>query len=490
MTNARNWLTGLVLLAALATCHEVLAQTTTTKPRSLQRASNHSAAARSASRVRKISHQAPPAKEPERSLLVESQPIESGIVDSDFAESSIVDSSIVGLPDAAAGDCCGDCVSACQTCCPGGWLQAEYLMWWPRPMQIPTLVTSGTEASEGVLGEAGTQTLLGDEMLNQLYSGVRLRLGMWTDPSHTYAWEADGFMIGEVTDSSTFSGTGAAGSGVIARPFFNVLTGTEAPNGQEDAELVAFPGQLSGSVTVEARSRMHGVGLHGMRTFGDTCGCGPALWGCGTVPTRSHFAGFVGWRYLDLDESLQINENLTSLLPSPDNGQFLLEDRFETDNTFHGVDLGVVWQAGQGPYSLDVLMRLALGSVRQNVSIAGSTTLRGSGGSGNNFEDATGGLLAQRTNIGDYSRNRFAVVPELGLNLGYAISPQWRATIGYTFMYWSSVARPGDQIDRDVNPNLLPPETTPFTGLARPAFAFVESDLWINGLSIGLERTW
>ena len=144
----------------------------------------------------------------------------------------------------------------------------------------------------------------------------------------------------------------------------------------------------------------------------------------------------------------------------------------------------------RGPYSLDLLMRMALGTNHQSVTIAGSTSLSGSGSASNNFANATGGLLAQRTNIGDYSRNRFAVVPELGITLGYAISPQWRATVGYTFLYWSSVVRPGDQIDRDVNPNLFPPEVTPFTGLERPAFTFVESDLWVNGLSVGLERTW
>ncbi len=76
------------------------------------------------------------------------------------------------------------------------------------------------------------------------------------------------------------------------------------------------------------------------------------------------------------------------------------------------------------------------------------------------------------------------------MTLGYCLCPQWRVKLGYTFLYWSSVVRPGDQIDRDVNPNLLPPEATPLTGLQRPVFTFVESDLWVNGLNLGLERTW
>ena len=47
---------------------------------------------------------------------------------------------------------CGACLDPCRSCLFGGWVQGEYLMWWPRAMQIPALVTSGTQASEGVLG--------------------------------------------------------------------------------------------------------------------------------------------------------------------------------------------------------------------------------------------------------------------------------------------------------------------------------------------------
>lgn len=227
-----------------------------------------------------------------------------------------------------------------------------------------------------------------------------------------------------------------------------------------------------------------------MRTFVQSSGCAPSVVGCEGTPVSCLVGGFAGWRHLGLSEDLQINENLTSLLPSPENGQFLIEDLFETNNTFNGADLGVVWQTTRGQFSLDLLMRLAVGSTHQSVLINGSTTISGSSVAGNNFQDATGGLLAQRTNIGEYSRSRVAVVPELGVTLGYVMTPQWRATLGYSFLYWSNVVRPGDQIDRNINPNLIPPEMRPLTGLERPVFTFVESDMWVNGLSVGLERTW
>jgi hypothetical protein len=62
--------------------------------------------------------------------------------------------------------------------------------------------------------------------------------------------------------------------------------------------------------------------------------------------------------------------------------------------------------------------------------------------------------------------------------------------VGYSLIYWSRVVRPGDQIDLDVNPDYLPPATTPVTGPARPRFVFRESDFWAQGLSVGGDLRW
>jgi hypothetical protein len=162
---------------------------------------------------------------------------------------------------------CVSCATACQACGCEGWVHGEYLLWGPRPMDVPALVTGSPAAAEGVLGQPGTETLVGGQLLDQMYSGARLRFGLWADPCHQHAWEVEGFYIGEANDRYSFSGTGAAGTTVLARPFFNVLTSTNFPNGREDAQLVASPGELSGTVTVEANSRLYGVGIHGMRVF-------------------------------------------------------------------------------------------------------------------------------------------------------------------------------------------------------------------------------
>ena len=105
----------------------------------------------------------------------------------------------------------------------------------------------------------------------------------------------------------------------------------------------------------------------------------------------------------------------------------------------------------------------------------------------------TGGLLAEPSNIGIRSQDRFAVIPEMGVKLGYNFTPNIKAFVGYTFMYVSNVARPGDQIDRTVNisqqPILLGTTAVnpPLVGAARPFPLFQTTDFWAQGVNFGLE---
>jgi hypothetical protein len=194
----------------------------------------------------------------------------------------------------------------------------------------------------------------------------------------------------------------------------------------------------------------------------------------------------VGYRYARLSDNLGINENLTSLVAN-NPGTFLVNDRFSTQNTFNGVEFGTSLQANRARWTVELLTKLAMGTVNEMVSIDGSTTTTQFGSP----TTSAGGLLAQSTNIGNYSRNQFAVMPQLGANLGYQLTPRLRATFGYTFLYLSRVVRPGDQIDLDVNSRLLPNDTRPLAGdTQHPAFAFQETDFWAQGISAGLDFRW
>ena len=98
---------------------------------------------------------------------------------------------------------------------------------------------------------------------------------------------------------------------------------------------------------------------------------------------------------------------------------------------------------------------------------------------GNPPTTSPGSLLTQPSNIGSFSRDRFAAIPELTLNLKYYVSQNVNFHIGYNIIWISQIALSADQVDRTVN--MAQP-----AGPARPAFAFHgQNDYWIQGINFG-----
>ncbi len=384
--------------------------------------------------------------------------------------------------------CDGDAWRPCVTLClpQDGWVSLEYLGWFQDGMELPPLVTTSTDpnvprAEAGVLGVPTTRVLYGGgAVLDDALEGGRLRFGVWLDRCHTWGLGAE--LFGFNTETDTFAAT-STGNPILARPFFNTETGNE------DAELVAYPDVLSGTVGVTASSRLRGGGFHFRQLRCCDEGCSRWLF-CGCPEhycTRTE--AMFGYRYLQLDESVQINENLISTDTTAP-GSFAIVDRFETRNQFNGFDLGWMFRRTRGFWTLDSLIRLAVGNTRQTVTINGQTTINDPTNTDAPVQTLPGGLLTQTSNIGTYRQNEFTVVPEFDLNVGYQLTDQFRVTLGYTAIYWSNVVRPGQHISRDVNPNLLPPPAEPFTGVQRPAFAFDTSDYWVQGINFGGEYRW
>jgi len=378
----------------------------------------------------------------------------------------------------------------CLTLCfpQDGWVSIDYLNWNQKGMSLPPLVTTSTpgtaQVNAGVLGLNSTSTLFGgNTVLDNGFSGGRLNFGFWLDKCHTWGIGGDYFDLERQTESFSATSTGAQGSQILSRPFFNV-----SPNrAGEDAQLVAFPNVLRGTVSAEVYSDLVGAGFHIRRQTNCSSGCKKDFLcgGCSQLHTRTDC--LLGYRYMQLGEGISVNENLVSLLPAPDSGSFLINDRFGTTNTFNGVDLGMMHTRRRGVWSADFLVKLAIGNTHQTVDISGDTRINGV------LQRPDGGLLAQSTNIGRYERDRMTVLPELGANLGYYITPNFKLRAGYTFIYWSNVVRPGDQIDTDVNPAFLPPQTVQTaqsTTSRRPRFAFDDTDYYVHGINLGAELTW
>jgi hypothetical protein len=313
----------------------------------------------------------------------------------------------------------------------------------------------------GVLGQPGTSVLFGDSTVNSdAHSGGRITLDYWFAPCHCVGIEASYLGIGRETTS--FSAT-SLDTPIIARPYFDTQAGAQA------AMLVAHPDFLNGSINVEATTELQAVEVLLRRNLFRQSG------------DRIDF--LLGWRFARLDESLEVNQFSEWTQPqglTPAGTTKSLFDRFDTENQFNGVELGLVYQEHVGRWSLEMLMKLGLGNTHSRVSINGMTTTTVPDVGTTAF---TGGLLAQQTNIGQYGQNQFTVIPELGVTLGCDLTCRLRATVGYTFLYWNRVARPANQIDTSVSQ--LPPEDP--TGAKRPAFAFSTSDFWAQGMNFGLE---
>lgn len=350
------------------------------------------------------------------------------------------------------------------------YIQAEYLLWWMRPGTIPVLASTSTNGGFGFTGDPGSQAIIGPGNFgSNFYDGMRLRAGTWFhDGGH--GLDASFFFLGRRPDGVA---VGSNTTPIITRPFFAPNPGV---NG-EFGEQVAFPGQSTGFLEVNTSSFLWGADINLLNCISRTC--------------DSRSAWFLGFRHLNLDEGLSITEALTAgpMAPKPAGTTIIVGDSFSTRNRFYGPQFG--WAVGRtsGRFDIDGRFSLALGATRQEIDINGfqAVTPPG-GGTPMNFR---GGLLAAGPNLGTFTRDRFSVVPEFTLNLGYMVTPRLRTYIGYNLIYWSDVVRPGEQIDRTVDLSFVPnAPAVPFSGQARPRPLFESSDLWIQGINFGMELRW
>ncbi len=198
----------------------------------------------------------------------------------------------------------------------------------------------------------------------------------------------------------------------------------------------------------------------------------------------------VGFRYLDLRDTLSVTEDSTAVTTVPGvvnaGTRALVLDRFDTRNQFYGGQVGLNAEWRSGRWSVDARFKFALGGTNQSVDVEGRQRVIQPNGATQNF---VGGLYALSSNIGLQSQTRLSFVPEVGLKIGYDITDNIRVFIGYDLIYWSTVVRPGDQIDQSLDTNLIPNAgvVQPIANQVRPRVPFHQSNFWAQGVNAGLE---
>jgi hypothetical protein len=374
-----------------------------------------------------------------------------------------------GCQDSCGGCNQGSCLSDCCDCdCSTNSFRFEWLGWFTRGRNAPPLVTTsdaGTvQASAGVLGLASTTTLYGGDPI-----GTNLRNGGRATLNHLFA---DGITTGTfrfwgIEDGSATFATTTADFPILGRPYFN------AQLGQQDARLVGFPGVLApGQIRVVSKNDLIGADAWVSRSLYDDGGSSVDVLG--------------GYQFTRLDDSIAISSLATSIDPGaflPVGSTIAIFDSFRTKNEFHGGTLGLLGRSYRGAITLEGLAKLGVGNNHQSVIINGNTTIDTGAG------PATGnsGLLAQGSNSGTFTRNRFIFVPEINVNLVYNLNQSWRLIGGYSFIYYSSVVLAGNQIDTNVNPSQNP---GPVVGPLVPVVKFQSSDFWVQGINLGADYRW
>lgn len=352
---------------------------------------------------------------------------------------------------------CGE--PGCRACSGNYWFRSEYLHWWTSDLSAPPLVTSSPDGTAqgvaGVLGEPTTTVLFGsDQLSDDDRSGVLFTLG-YQIPCTRLSIEGTYLFL---EPSRTIFAASSDGDPALARPLFNVQNGTS------DAALIGFTDVVDGSVGVDARTKF--AAAEALLRYSGQRGC------------LYQVDFLVGYRYGKLKDRLNITESTLELDGPAPGATTELADRFSTRNNFNGAEVGTLITYRQRCWSLELLAKLALGSTNSHVTIDGETTVTDVAG---DSVTRPVGLLARSTNSGKYQQNQFAVLPEVGATFRYRLLPRLEATIGYHFLYWSRVARAGDQIDLALD------LAEPFSGAPLPRFSFEMTDFWAQGLDFGLE---
>lgn len=354
---------------------------------------------------------------------------------------------------------------------PGWSIGGEYLYYWIHK-PLPPLVTSSTSGAPGILGQPGTYTIFGgDHPEWEQHQGARVTWTSWFDLAPMgMEWRASWL----AERNYGFSGSSnSIGFPALSRPVVDAL------NGEETVENVSLPGAFAGGVQVRSRT-----------FYWD----GEANLLFQLDPSCAYPNFFIGARYADLDEHLDIDQ-VSNTLPAGvigSSGDFFgppasaaISDSFHTRNQFYGGQIGTQGQLDGSKLFLKLRGAVAVGYTHQEANTYGATTLNQSDGTVQQF---SGGVLALQSNSGHFSRNVVSVLPTAEITLGCHVTSFMDAFIGYNVLYWSDVVRPGDVVDRTVNPTQLPTsvQSVGFSGPARPQPFHHDSDLWMHGINAGL----
>jgi hypothetical protein len=351
---------------------------------------------------------------------------------------------------------------------PTWWGSAEFVVYQIRnsPLATPLLTSGAGDVSEtaGAFGDASSFVILGGHDVNLgSFPGIRLQ-GGYLVPGAPVSLEAGALWLAKETSRFDRAST-PAGDPLLAIPVNLFGTG-------ETAIRLSDPTLFSGSFQGRLSSQFWGAEVNVVRDW--------------VIGPQMSAGLLVGFRYLRLDESLNL---AYALVPCDGDATATATDSWGAQNTFYGGQIGGRLSLRQDRLVVTAFNKIGLGMTRQKTTVRGNRS-----GTTDDCEcltsagffttpSATTGVLTSVTDVGARSHDDVSVIDELGVNLSFEVTESITATLGYTFLVWTDVARPGDLINRNVAPEGV---AVPAGGVF-PSPKTGTSTFWAHGLNVGLE---
>ncbi len=338
------------------------------------------------------------------------------------------------------------------------WNDIQFLNWWPERPPVPPLLFGTNSGQPPAPGQYDTRLLAGGRAFtSQPSAGGRFTLGFAVDREETLGLEATYFFLGSRKSGEYVQNSGAQSFGV---PYTNAVTGAS------EILTLAQPGVANSIFSATSSVRVQGWEVNGIANIMDE--------------KYLKLNAIVGWRYLQVNEWLQLDQTQLSGA-----GTARTMDQFNTQNRFNGGQLGLHADVRRGLVFCEMTAKVAFGQNYEVVNNDGYTVLQTSA----TRVIGNSGLYVQPSSAGRTANGVFAVVPEGTIKFGFRVGESGRLYVGYSIIYLSDAVRPGDQIDRTLNPAQVPlvSGTAPLAGADRPSRLFNRSDFWAQGLIVGLE---
>ncbi|MFN4258160.1 MAG: BBP7 family outer membrane beta-barrel protein [Gemmataceae bacterium] len=353
---------------------------------------------------------------------------------------------------------------------PRYWFDAEYLLWWVKNDGLSAPLVVGGADLDAIAAAGEIPVLLCCLPCYQESSGFGLGFGWWMDPFASWGLEARGFLLEQQGRGARFR---SDGSSLLGIPYIEAFTGNQEV--LQIAGPFGFASATSGALHAATTTQAWGSEANAIVNLKRS--------GLFTLDL------ITGFRYFGVDDSLSLIAHTSFDRPSIFMTDLTTYDLFRTNNRFYGGQLGLRGQCRLGIWYLEASGKLALGGTQQTLTIDGwsnNTTIVYGELLPTLSGPSAGGIFAQLSNMGRHSGSRFAVLPEVKVRLGVELLENVKSYVGYTFLYLSSVVRPGEQIDPVLNFSQGPAVMT-IPGPVRPIPLMRRGDFWAQGLDFGLQ---